>query len=74
MDCAIYVAKTGALICCMVTMQLICGFVFANAKNGFSHDVRRIETSIRAVRVQEIAVSFKFYNGWSKLEAMKMHY
>ena len=31
--------KTKALISCVVTAQLICGFVFACAKSGFSHDV-----------------------------------
>ena len=32
----IYVAKTKALISCTVTVQLICGFVFAYAKKvGF---------------------------------------
>ena len=30
------------LICCAVTVQLICAFVFAYAKNRFSHDVAHI--------------------------------
>ena len=34
-----YVAKTKALISCAVTAQLICVFVFANAKSRFSHGV-----------------------------------
>ena len=33
-----YVAKTKALIGCVVTAQLICVFVFAYAKSRFSHD------------------------------------
>ena len=38
-DCCIYLAKTKALISCMVTAQLICIFVFAFAKkNRFSHE------------------------------------
>ena len=37
-DCTFYIAKTKALISCAVTAQLICGFVFAYAKNRFSHD------------------------------------
>ena len=36
--CTIYVAKTSTLISCTVYMQLICVFVFAYAKNRFSHD------------------------------------
>ena len=35
-DCTVYVAKTKALIICVV--QLICVFVFAYAKSRFSHD------------------------------------
>ena len=38
-DCAIYVAKTKALINFAVTAKLICVFVFAYAKIPFSHDV-----------------------------------
>ena len=34
----IYVAKTKALISFPVTAQLICVFVFANAKTRFSHE------------------------------------
>ena len=34
-----YVAKTKALISCVVTMQLIGAFVFTFAKSRFSHDV-----------------------------------
>ena len=37
-----YVAKTRALISCVVTAQLICVFVFAYAKNRFSHDAAHI--------------------------------
>ena len=37
-DCTIYVAKTKALINCVVTSQLICAFVFAYAKILFSRD------------------------------------
>ena len=37
-----YVAKTKALISCPVTTQLICAFVFANAKSRFSHDVAHL--------------------------------
>ena len=32
------VAKTKALISCVVTIHLICAFVFAYAKSRFSHD------------------------------------
>ena len=32
------IAKTKALISCAVTAQLICAFVFAQAKIWFSHD------------------------------------
>ena len=38
MDCTIRVAKTKALISFAVTTKLICVFVFAYAKSGFSHD------------------------------------
>ena len=37
-DCTIHEAKTKALISCAVIAQLICVFVFANAKeNGFTY-------------------------------------
>ena len=39
--CTIYLAKTKALISCMVTAQLICVFVFTYAKSRFSHDVAK---------------------------------
>ena len=39
-DCMIHVAKTKALVsCCAVTAQLICVFVFAQARSRFSHGV-----------------------------------
>ena len=41
-NCTIYVAKTKALISCAVTAQLISVFVFADAKNRFSHDAVHI--------------------------------
>ena len=42
MDCTRYVAKTKALISFAVTAKLICVFVFAYAKSGFSHDAAQI--------------------------------
>ena len=42
MDCTIRIAKTKALISCAVTGQLICVFVFANAKSRYSHDEAQI--------------------------------
>ena len=42
MDRTIYVVKTKTLISCAVTAQLICFFVFANAKIRFSHDAVHI--------------------------------
>ena len=42
MYCTNYVAKTIALIDCMVTAQLIYAFVFASAKSRFSHDADQI--------------------------------
>ena len=36
------VVKTNVLISCTVTAQLICGFVFAYAKNMFSHEAAHI--------------------------------
>ena len=41
-DCFICVAKIKALISCVVTAQLFCGFVFAYAKSRFSHDVAHL--------------------------------
>ena len=41
-DCTNYVAKTKALISFAVTVQLICVFVFAYAKNRLSHDAANI--------------------------------
>ena len=42
MDSTIYVAKTKTLISCAVIAQLICDFVFAYAKNSFSHDSAQV--------------------------------
>ena len=42
MDCTIYVVKTKTLISFAVTAKLICVFVFAYAKSGFSHDAAHI--------------------------------
>ena len=42
MDCTISVAKSKALISFAVTAKLICVFLFAYAKSGFSHDVDQI--------------------------------
>ena len=41
-DCTICVAKTKALIRCVVTAQLICGFVFTYAKSWFFHNEAQI--------------------------------
>ena len=38
-----YVVKTKVLISFAATEQLICTFVFANAKNRFSQDMAQIE-------------------------------
>ena len=37
-----YVAKTKAQINCMINVQLICAFVFAYSKSGFSYDAAHI--------------------------------
>ena len=36
-------AKTKALISCVVTVQLICAFVFAYAKCRFTHDAAQMK-------------------------------
>ena len=41
-DHTIHAAKTKALISCVVTAQLICGFVFAYANCRFSHEVAHL--------------------------------
>ena len=41
-DCTICVAKAKALNSFTVTAKLICDFVFAYAKNRFSHDAAQI--------------------------------
>ena len=41
-DCAIYVAKTKALISRAVTVQQICVIVFAYAKIRFSYDTTQL--------------------------------
>ena len=46
MDCAIYVAKTKALISFAVTAKLICVFVFAYAKIRFSNDAAHMSTGL----------------------------
>ena len=43
-DSTIYVAKTKALIRFVVTVKLICVFVFAYVKRLFSHDAAHIIT------------------------------
>ena len=45
-DCTIRVAKTKALISFAVSAKLICVFVFAYAKNRFSHDEAQIGSCI----------------------------
>ena len=40
-----YVAKTKALVRCLVTTQLICVFIFAYAKSRFSHDEAHLSFS-----------------------------
>ena len=47
-DCTICAAKTKALISCVVTAQLICGFVFAYAKSWFSHDAAKMTSGVRS--------------------------
>ena len=42
--------KTKTLISCMVTMQLICGFVFAYAKSWFSHEGAQFHFMIIALK------------------------
>ena len=39
MDCTIYGAMAKELISCVLTAKLSCSFVFAYAKNRFSHDI-----------------------------------
>ena len=46
MDCTIRVAKTQALISFAVTAKLICVFVFAYAKNRFSHDAAHLQVAV----------------------------
>ena len=41
-DFTIYEAKTKLQISFMVTMKLVCSFVFASAKEQFPHDVAQI--------------------------------
>ena len=41
-----YVAKTKALISSAVTPQLICAFVFAYAKDRFSHGTAQMKLSL----------------------------
>ena len=45
MDCSVNVAETKALISCVVTVQLICAFVFAPAKFRHSHGAAHIAFS-----------------------------
>ena len=46
MYCTICAAKTKALIRCAGTAQLICVFVFAYAKDRFSHDAAQVCISV----------------------------
>ena len=45
MNCTICVAKTKGQISCSMHAQLICTFVFAKPKIGFSHDVADMRTN-----------------------------
>ena len=45
-DCTVFAAKTKALICCAVTAQLICVFVFVCAKSDFSHEADHITSQL----------------------------
>ena len=42
MDCTIYLAKTKAQISCVVTVQLICAFVFTYVNSIFSDEVAQL--------------------------------
>ena len=57
MDHTILVAKTKALICCAITKQLICVFVFSLAKSMFPHDVAHIFTDLTCFAPGNIQVS-----------------
>ena len=67
-----YVAKTKALISFLVTVKLICVFVFAYEKRWFSHDEAHIEDNFSlgiAEGLEEIAYVwhlFIFYYGREK--------
>ena len=39
--------KKKVLVSCVITEQLICAFVFAYAKGGFSHDTAQIRACLR---------------------------
>ena len=60
-------AKTVALISCTVTTQLICAFVFAYAKDRFSHDAalmvsRHVKYSIYCLsHFISISRNYRFY-------------
>ena len=43
-ECTIYEVKTEAFISFTVTAQLICAFVFADAKSRLSHDTAKINS------------------------------
>ena len=49
MNCTIQVEKTQALISFAVTIKLICVFVFAYAKNRFSHAAAHIALTTMGV-------------------------
>ena len=52
------------LISCAVTIQLICVFVFASAKSGFSHDVAQlIDTSFSVLHKSMLWVIIRFVRG-----------
>ena len=44
--CTIRLAKTKVLISCAVTAQLICIFVFTQAKKQFSHDGAHLSNAL----------------------------
>ena len=60
MDCTIRIAKTKALISFAVTAKLICVFVFAHARNRFSHNEAHIVLAYNVVNASHRRKYFDF--------------
>ena len=71
--CTIRVAKTKALISCAVTAQLICAFVFGEAKIWFSHDEAHIRAGFLGFLSHGLEADYQTLGALGGLEIKHCH-